>query len=295
MAKINRRKLRSPRQRLSPVARQAKRAKQAANIAAAKAKDTVDKPVIFICLPNNSGSTPLMHAMSRSPDICGHNGEGQVFVEKRAKYPTAKDMDAERLWTRPDAVTEIRDPASYDWPAIKAVWHDRWKLGKCYSTCKFLLEKTPSNIARIDMLRSEFSGAKFVVGARNPYAIAEGIRRRLKKIGIGATLTQSAEHWAASAEMTAAELKKRDVVVINYETLINDLAEVAVQLDFELPLEGNTVAKGLKWGKKDKSITIDNRNDMQIQRLTPEEIVEINAVLDLHPELLTTFGYERIG
>ena len=67
------------------------------------------------------------------------------------------------------------EPTNYDWPAIKKDWYAKWDQHN--PRARVRLQKSPTDLARVAMLQREFPGARFIVMARNPFAVVDGVLR----------------------------------------------------------------------------------------------------------------------
>ena len=125
---------------------------------------------LFICVPNNSGSSLVQKLLALSPTVATLPEEGQ-HVDGYAG-PVPRELGVTHFYSVSDAFT---NPESYDWLKIRRVWEQYWEADNPKAAIR--VEKSPPNVVRIHMLDAEFPEAHFVISWRNPYAMAEGILR----------------------------------------------------------------------------------------------------------------------
>jgi hypothetical protein len=153
------------------------------------------------------------------------------------------------------------------------------------------LEKSPPNVYRASMLQKHFRSSSFILMQRNPYAVAEGIRRRAQ-----IPIERSIAHWIRCAQQQVENEKNlRRSVTIRYEDLsedpartrqrIIDLVPELADLNIREEVSAHTLEGRLRQ-------PIVNYNARQIELLSAEDFVAVNAQLNQVPELMRHFGYE---
>ena len=125
---------------------------------------------LFICVPNNSGSSLVQKLLASSPTVATLPQEGQ-HVDGFAG-PVPRELGVTHFYSESDVFTKAE---SYDWPEIRRVWQLHWEGDNPKAAIR--VEKSPPNVVRIQMLDAEFPEAHFIISWRNPYAMAEGILR----------------------------------------------------------------------------------------------------------------------
>jgi len=263
--------------------------------------NTPEKYLFIICM-NNSGSTLLERVLKDCPNVVGflapggpdQQVNGQRFVTDLMPTPGKMEVRCRRIWIEQADV--LGDEKRYDWPAIKKRWRREWARNPKFRTAnpRIFLEKSPANVLRATMLQKHFPNASFILMQRNPYAVAEGIRRRTK-IPLG----RAVQHWIRCArQQMHNETTLHSVLRLSYEDLSrrpeycrDKLLEFMPQLG-EIDLQREVSVQSIE-GKVRRPIT--NYNEQQIARLTAEDIAEINRDLSRIPEVMTHFGYAVIG
>ncbi len=81
---------------------------------------------------------------------------------------------------------------------------------------KFICEKTPNNILKVDNIKAAFPGAKFVLTIRDPRDVACSIKRRTGNLDDGI------EKWRASYSNLMDLVSRSDCFLLSYESLIAD-------------------------------------------------------------------------
>ncbi len=231
---------------------------------------------LFIVIPNNSASTLVKRQIAACPNVCSLQKEGQWYFNEAGPLPN----DCLRVWTEQEA--RFIDSSRYDWEKIQARWHEQWsKQSRRYGRPDtLLLEKSPPNVLRARILQQQFPDARFVLSIRNPYAVCEGMKRR-----VGYDVARNAQHWLRCATWQVENIKSlKRHLFFRYEDLCDHRLAVQQQLREFLP----------ECSDLSLELSIANRNPEQIARLERGEIQRINEVLLPEIELLRHFGYEII-
>jgi hypothetical protein len=150
-----------------------------------------------------------------------------------------------------------------------------------------LIEKTPTNTARLPWLQANFENAHFIGIIRNGYAVAEGIRRKA-----GHSLELGAQQWQRSNEIMLGAFEELDnCMLISYENLTESPPKTMTNIMsfLGLPLEDIGNLKGEVFSVHGLESGLMNMNGRSLEILTAEEI---NAVNKIAGELLNKFGYK---
>lgn len=263
--------------------------------------DGVAEKYLFIICMNNSGSTLLERVLKDCDNVVGflapggpdQQVNGQRFVTDLMPTPGKLPTRARRIWTEQAEV--LTDESRYNWPEIKRRWRREWSRNPKFQTAnpRIFLEKSPANVLRAEMLQKYFPNSYFILMHRNPYAVAEGIRRRTQ-IPLG----RAVQHWIRCAQQQMRnEQLLRSYTRLNYEDLSRRpdyCREEIVRLMPELgdvDLQKEVSVQSIE-GKVRRPII--NYNQQQIERLTEADIVEIDRFLDEVPEVMRHLGYETL-
>jgi Sulfotransferase family len=228
---------------------------------------------LFLLCPPYSGSTLLWKLLSTSNSVSSLPDEGQFL-------PEVETMMRSNPW----------DPKrSLPWPEIKAIWESYWDLSK-----PVLLEKSPPNLIRALDIRTHFAPVKFIVMVRNPYAHSEGLMRRNN------WSVNRAAHFSAMCLRTqlrnARELE--DVLVLTYESLVQDPAKACQQLAVFMPALAD-VDRHASFQVHSIDGTIDRPitelNTKKIASLSPQTIASMNGVFEQYRETIEAWGYEFLA
>ena len=243
---------------------------------------------------NNSGTTFLKNALSTSQHTWNLPAEGQ-FAAGFAGPRTSEH--GRLLWTCGNWGRTLRDPAAYDWPRTRRVWH-RQAFARGPAASVFFT-KAPPFLFHVESLRAHFPKAKFIFTVRNPYAVCQGMHH----YRIDQPLPPGKNFFEAAAEHVVSCLaqQRRNVeahvqpgtgVFFTYETMCDEPARaealirsLAPELD-DLNLRQRLRVKGVY----DEMLT--NMNPRQLARLDAEQIQTMNRVFKRHRALLAYFGYE---
>jgi Sulfotransferase family len=262
------------------------------------APDPAEKFLFIVCM-NNSGSTLLERVLSRCQNVVGlpapggpdHQVNGQRFVKDY--MPSPNRLNCRRIWSEQADI--LQDEMRYNWSRIKERWRQEWERNPKFHTaspCVFL-EKSPPNIYRASMLQNYFENSFFILMQRNPYAVAEGIRRRAE-LPIGRCI----QHWIRCAQQQMRnERMLHSAIKVNYEEL-SESPEISRQRIIGLLPElsdldiRQDVAIHSVDGRVRQAIT--NYNQKQIALLSRQDLLEINRHLGQVPEVMAHFGYEYL-
>ncbi|HEX8076598.1 MAG TPA: sulfotransferase [Chthoniobacterales bacterium] len=266
----------------------------------AQDRHRAEKFLFIICM-NNSGSTLLERLLSDCRNAVGflppagpnEQVNGQGFVPDLMPIPGKIQPQCRRIWSEQAAV--FLDESRYNWPKIKRRWRFHWSRNPKFKTAapRIFLEKSPPNIFRAAMLQKHFPNSFFILMQRNPYAVAEGIRRRA-----GFAIERCIQHWirCAQQQLRNEETLQR-AIKLNYEDLSEraevcrrQIVDLVPELD-DLDIGREVTAQTLEGQIRQ---TIVNYNAKQIALLTQDDLAAINAHLDKVPELMAHFGYEFI-
>jgi hypothetical protein len=264
---------------------------------------TPDRPekFLFIICMNNSGSTLLERVMSECRNAVGFPApggpdqqvNGQGFVSDFMPIPGKMTPRCRRIWSEQAAI--LANELHYQWPRIKSRWRAEWAKNPKFATAnpRVFLEKSPPNIFRASMLQKHFPDSSFILMQRNPYAVAEGIRRRAK-----IALERCIQHWIRCARQQMRNEKTlRRAIKLNYEEL-SEKPEVCRQrvVQFMPELSDLDVSRDVEVHSLEGRVRqpIVNYNDKQIALLSADDLAEINRHVEQIPEIMAHFGYEYI-
>ena len=240
---------------------------------------------LFILGCNNSGTTLLMRILETHPSIRGLHKEGQ-FATKA--LPTPVELNVGRLFSqRLDAFRWTEDS---DASAVARICYD-W-AARFDPPPGILLEKSPTNTLRSRWLQHNFQPARFITLVRSPYAVCEGIRRRLD-----VSIEVAATHWQVVHEILYQDMKCLDQCLwLQYEDLceftqthVERMAHF-MELDRSFPPVSEMSFQTHNMDGKAQGIR--NFNARSLQQLSEEDIRTINRITETEMRL---FGYEPIG
>ena len=237
---------------------------------------------LFIMGVNNSGTTILSKILESSPEIRKLPGEGQFLTDA---LPVPHQFGAGRLWSsRMDVFRwdEAHDPL----PALQA---KRDWAGLFTPGTGILLEKSPPNTLRSLWLQQNFRPSRFLAIIRSPYAVCEGITRRMRDY----TTEQAAQHWLAANRCMLGDLRGiEQSKVITYEELTDDpipcLSGVKDFLELKGPFDSSELGSVEAHSVDGNTVGLQNLNEKSFERLSSEDVATINRVCG---ELMGTLGY----
>ena len=237
-----------------------------------------DHKFLFILTPPYCGSTLLNQILSTSKNLSCNNHLG---VREGQLLPEVKNM----MFLNKGWHTEV----NYDWPFIRKVWMKYWDQRKA-----ILMDKSNTNIMRVNKVKEVFDNAVFLAMVRNPYAQVEGIMRRN-----GATAEYAAK-FALKCLRYQKQNKlseKENILFTSYEELCDTKYEVVEKIKKFIPEIGN-IDSDLEFSahnfKTDGKMKIQNLNKEKIKKINKENMGIINSYFNKEMDLLEFFGYSII-
>ena len=253
-------------------------------------RENPDLEWLFILTMPNSGSTALGKLLMTSSssvsliDTC----EGEWLV------PSASN-----LRTRWD------DNYMFSMRRLRARWLNRL-AGATKEGKKLVIEKSPSNMVRIDEIRSVLAPMKsyVVILVRNPYATCESWHRRYGREELAATsmpeiraarddleyFKMLGEYWIRRWGYLSRQ-KSEAIAIIRYEDVVADPAAALSDLIRHVPSLANVDVEASVSVKDYGMHKLRNMNDRQISSLSKEQIDAISAGLASHRDELEAIGY----
>ncbi len=252
---------------------------------------------LFILCTNNGGSTLLAKILSACRNVISLDSplqEGHLVKGIEKYLPTPAIHKCVAVWTEKAYVFE--DNRQYRWKRIKYMWTKSWQNNSKYRTAnpRLLFEKSPPNLLRASLLEKVFSDSYFIIMVRNPYAVAEGIRRRNKH-----SLDRCIKHWISASEKQIENIKTlKNQTWFTYEQLCEDPQSIKKQLiEFIPKLDDLDMNRSVKVHSIQGTIEsgIKNYNAEQISKLSTDDISLINSYLEKHQDVLHYFGYQLLS
>lgn len=228
---------------------------------------------LFVTIPNNSGSTMVYRWLGKkSSQTAWLKEEGQSFFRKKSG-PVAFHYKVQGIWTeKPDIFT---NQELYKWNKIKEEWNKRWRKNNL--TAKVLVEKSPPNVLRAQLLQETFPNSYFLLGMRNPYATVKSITEKLNRI----STERATEHWINCAYKQLDNLDKLEKCCLTtYEELCDNF-DIARQKVVNLMPELSDLRSPNRW---------ENQNSKRIDSLTQSDFQTITSLLRPHEEIIAKFG-----
>lgn len=256
-------------------------------------KDIQNHQWIFIIGCYNSGTTLLDQILSAHNKISGLPDEGVMLTDQ---LPRPEDFNWRRMWWKcEEEIEEYSLKNKMSAKTIKNHWSHFYDLNKPY-----LVEKSISNTYRLPFFNKNFQPAFFVHIVRNGYAVAEGIRRKVKIMEKNPLYGQKeypieycAVQWMKSLQKVEEEKSGlSNYLEIKYEDLTANPGKVVNQIYDFVGLEhiGDDFFKNsFKIHEKESAIT--NMNANSFKHLSKEDKKVINNVAG---EYLKKYNYELI-
>jgi len=244
---------------------------------------------VFIAGCYNSGTTLLRKVLGSHPLISALPTEGQYLTDQ---FPSDHEVGLSRMWVKREDLYRLNeDDNGPDATRIKREW------GMCLDKTKpIFLDQTPANAARTRWLQKNFENAYFIGVVRNGYAVAEGIMRKGKPIHSknGWSLEDAAYQWHHSNKILREDSKHlQHFIWCKYEDFTeNPDKEVKKIIEFLDITDQSVIDLNKNWSIHERDQNIRNMNSESINRLSKEQILNINGVLG---EMLPDFCYDVIS
>lgn len=239
---------------------------------------------LFVCCPNNSGSTILYMLLRTSPGAsCLQNDAGIIeghMVDGIDKFMPVPDKIERGLFSVNSAKFSNYD--NYNWCEIKNKWYALWDMNKTV-----LIEKSPTNVYRMGALQDSFNNPKFIIMVRNPYAACEGIMRN-----VGCSAVAAAEHWVATARQQQINSFEKRTLSITYENLVNNTDKIINELISFCPelIQLNSKC----WFNRPRYecvFGIVNQNEQSINRISAIDFELMKYVFQKNQDVVDFWGY----
>lgn len=240
------------------------------------------KKWVFILGCYNSGTTLLYSILHNHHDIITLPDEGTALTDQ---LPTPENLNCPRNFAlcRDALEAEFQKVAEEKRADIIkkhwSVWCNQEK-----HTDKIFVEKSISNLLRIEFFERYFQPAHFIFISRNGYAVSEGVCRKTKEKmqSIGKTpytLQECALQWKVSQEIIQKNLHRENALHITYEELTEQSQKTMKKItDFLAlsPIDESLFEK--RWNVHEKHMKIENLNNSSFKKLTEQDIKDIESV-----------------
>lgn len=256
---------------------------------------------LFICTSNGSGSTILHNLFAACERVahlgCEFKNDGSYFLNEGHHLvldclPNVYRRKQGAIWT--EAIGEIKNEKNYNWPQIKKIWYQKWSEHPAYNYRDCLLvEKSPQNLGRIEILQKEFPEAYFIVQVRNPYAVAEGVDRRNEHVNVERGMYHAC-NVLNLAYCAINEYKVKNLLVWRYEDFpgnkdIENLIKDTIPHIDDFDINYSSPVHSIDGIVNRGSI---NLNESQLSRLDNTKLEIMDKVADNYKCSMRFFGYE---
>jgi len=232
---------------------------------------------IFIVGCYNSGTTLLSRILEQHPQIAGLPDEGQFLT---SVLNTPREVGVPRLWTEKEDLFTIGADEKKE--LAKTVFKD-WQKQVSKVKAKYILEKSPSNIARLLWLQNNFPNSYFIHIVRNGYTVSLGIENSVEEIfgDRENLLAKAANQWQRSNEIFQREQPKlNNVLEISYEALTENPKDTLNKITDFLKIEQiSSVILNKQYSPHRKKSKIANMNYKRLEKMTDNQkkIIESKA------------------
>ena len=253
-----------------------------------------NKNWIFIVGCYNSGTTLLDQILASHPEISGLPDEGVMLTNQLVR---PEDFGWRRMWSECfDEMKNSKRNRNKNSYRIQKHWSHFYDLERNY-----LVEKSISNITRIEFLNNNFKPNVFIHIVRNGYAVAEGIRRK-SEIMHGNPYKEKEEYpielcakqWIRSIELFIETRKNlKNVIEISYEELSEHPSQTVNKiLDWLGVRRFSEEYFTHKFEIHEKKEKIKNMNLSSFKRLSDNDYEKINRVAQIY---LEKYNYEILS
>jgi hypothetical protein len=247
-----------------------------------------DKTWVFLVGCYNSGTTLLAELLGHHPSISALPTEGHFITDQFVKD---YDIGLPRMWVEREDLFRLDENDNGPDPVrLKKEWGMRLDLKK-----PILLEKSPPNSAKTRWLQANFENARFVGIMRNGYAVSEGITRKAdpKHLIDSWPIEKSAYQWKRSNEILQQDSAHlNNFMWVKYEDLAADTADTLNRITDFIGLPGfENFENDRSWSIHERDESIRDMNQESIDRLSPEQIQQINRIAG---DLIESSGYTKL-
>ena len=237
---------------------------------------------VFIVGCNNSGTTLLHDIIARHRLVGSMPWEGEFYTDQLKRY--WKRGVYARIWATEPEHYRMEKKGSYkaNPNRLKRQWGGRFNDW----TRPILLEKSPSNTGRVQWLQEHFENAHFIGMIRNCYAVAEGVRRKVKH-----DIRTAAKQWVKGNEFMLADFEQLErTKIIRYEDFTENPDKCVREVCEFIGIDPDEISVEGKWNIRGKVSTIKNMNHLSFERLSEEDcrIIEEEA-----GDMLEKLNYPR--
>jgi hypothetical protein len=248
---------------------------------------------LFVVPQNGSGSTFLTACLHTCRRVIALPAEGQHVRGFRG--PSPRLFDEQFAWARRGCrvAGALATDLLYDWPATRRAWLAVARPSS--PVADVLVEKSPPNMVRVDLLDRHFPGARFLFLVRDPFALAESVIRHRPDLpdAEGAAV----EHIVACLERQRANADRHVPsgagLLLRYEDLCDEPGAAEARLQAWLPELGDIcVRRHVR--VRDDELPLTNLNAEHHARLGRAATTRLAAAFGPHEELLAWFGYPTV-
>jgi len=248
------------------------------------------KKWIFVIGCYDSGTTLLQNLLAYHHEISTLPVEGATFT-KYLRRP--EEFGWTMMWVKCKSKIEL--PRRYEPEMAKNIMRD-WSPWFDESASIFL-EKSVSNLVRMQWLEENFKPASFIGIIRNGLAVAEGIRRRARPwrykdnpYKTRYPIELCAKQWQVASEVMDSESQKVErFYLVKYEDLVKEPVKVLRNLWRWLGLKPEPIkVYSDTLNICGRQILIRDKNQESINRLCRDEIERVLNII--HPGMIR-YGY----
>jgi hypothetical protein len=250
---------------------------------------------LFGVAPNNSGSTFLKEALATCRATWNLAREGQHALGFGG--PTTRQEGGVIWSTEPGWLARLADPGAYDWPRIRRAWY--FQAFARDAEASVFYTKAPPFLLHPGALARHFRNPRFLFMVRNPYAVCEGICRRLRaSLAAGRDVpTAAARHVVNCLDWQRRNIETHGErgVFFTYEEMCDEPEAVEAKIRALVPELGDLRLRQRLLVKGSYHEMLTNMNGRQIARLDAAQIAAFNRAFRERRDLLEHFGYEILG
>jgi|GEM_PF-754547 len=246
----------------------------------------IEPRFIFLLTPPNSGSTAIAQTFMSCQNVAGlkDNGEGQWLI---------KGLSDSDRWS---------DAKQINKKSLRSVWMDTFNHLHENNQITHIIEKSPPNMVRIDILKETFPQHIVIASNRDPYAnVSSKLFRYTSGLeGLSTNdrhrrVLQLTEQWVKHSTLLRHQIVKHNIPYLSYEDFCADPTSLQGLIDkSRFSGEINLDFSGLVKVKDYCPQGIMDFNSKQKSNLRHEDFSAITDILKPHEGLLSFFNYETL-
>lgn len=261
---------------------------------------------LFLAVPNYCGSTVLHNYLAQCTAVASLYDlrfknvgivEGQSSIREEHFNRT---FDAMKVLGVPSIYESVlKDESQYDWLPIKQAWEANWANSITERTA-YKLQKSPTDVFRVEMVEKYFDDLRWIIMVRNPYAYVQAIIYQMIQARIDpvANFNSILFHVIHTLEVQKQnqDLLRHRAYSMTYESFVTDEAVHTDGLKSFLPELDDIKFSGKVFVKGAYYDGLVSNNDVHVAHLKNLKgaLDRVTKYLAQHEDIIKYWGYELI-